>query len=90
MHFHVLQENAALVDELEEVQVNLIIRKEERKYLLRKLCEYEPQVALEVQNCAKDGPSPRPNSTTATSNSTSDNIKKSRKKHLESSGMHVI
>lgn len=75
-----------MVDELEDVQVNIIIRKEERKYLLRKLCEYEPQVAQEVQNCAKDGPTPRPNNTTTSSNSNSDNNKKSRKKHLESSG----
>lgn len=81
-----LQENAALVDELEEVQVNIIIRKEERKYLLRKLCEFEPQVALEVQSCARDGPTARPNNTNVTSNSTSEHIKKSRKKHLESSG----
>lgn len=79
------KENAALVDELEEVQVNIMIRKEERKYLLRKLCEYEPQVALEVQNCAKDGPIPRPNNNT-TGSSSNDHTKKSRKKHLESSG----
>lgn len=71
-----------MVDELEEVQVNIIIRKEERKYLLRKLCEYEPQVALEVQNCARDGPM-RPNNVASTSN---DHSKKSRKKHIESSG----
>ncbi|KAJ8939513.1 hypothetical protein NQ318_022231 [Aromia moschata] len=55
-----VHENAALVDELEEVQMNIIIRKEERKFLLRKLCEYEPQIALEVQNAAKDSPLPRP------------------------------
>jgi hypothetical protein len=44
-----------LVDELEEVQTKIIIRKEERKFLLRKLCEYEPQVAAEVQSVAKTG-----------------------------------
>ncbi|KAJ8975328.1 hypothetical protein NQ317_008314 [Molorchus minor] len=57
-----VHENAALVDELEEVQMNIIIRKEERKFLLKKLCEYEPQIALEVQNAAKDSPLPRPSS----------------------------
>ncbi|KAJ3631218.1 hypothetical protein MTP99_012360 [Tenebrio molitor] len=50
-----VHENAALVDELEEVQTKIIIRKEERKFLLRKLCEYEPQVAAEVQSVAKTG-----------------------------------
>ncbi|XP_015834846.2 transforming growth factor beta regulator 1 [Tribolium castaneum] len=50
-----VHENAALVDELEEVQTKIIIRQEERKFLLRKLCEYEPQVAAEVQNLAKAG-----------------------------------
>ncbi|CAH0559913.1 unnamed protein product [Brassicogethes aeneus] len=47
-----VHENAALVDELEEVQMKIVIRKEERKFLLRKLCEYEPQILLEVQNAA--------------------------------------
>lgn len=73
------------MDELEEIQVNIIIRKEERKYLLRKLCEFEPQVALEVQNCARDGPIPKPNNSSA-SNPSSEHVKKSRKKHLESAG----
>lgn len=77
------------MDELEEVQVNIIIRKEERKYMLRKLCEYEPQVAIEVQNCAKDGPGPRPNHTSSSVNS-SDHIKKSRKRHLDSSGLFTF
>ncbi|XP_060532531.1 transforming growth factor beta regulator 1 isoform X2 [Cylas formicarius] len=48
-----VHENAAIVDELEEVQANIIIRKEERKFLLRKLCEYDSQIAAEVQNLAK-------------------------------------
>lgn len=65
--------------------MNILIRKEERKYLLRKLCEYEPQVAVEVQNCAKDGPAPRPNNTTTSS---SNDHKKSRKKHSDSSGKY--
>ncbi|XP_023027800.1 transforming growth factor beta regulator 1 [Leptinotarsa decemlineata] len=77
-----VHENAALVDELEEVQINIIVRKEERKYLLRKLCEYEPQVGLEVQNSAKDGPR-HTNSTPTAISSNSDN-RKSRKKYLES------
>lgn len=50
-----VHENAALVDELEEVQAKIIMRKEERKFLLRKLCEYEPQVAVQVQNAARGG-----------------------------------
>lgn len=48
-----VHENAALLDELEEVQVQIIIRREERKFLLKKLCEYEPQTALDVQAHAK-------------------------------------
>lgn len=47
------QENAALLDELDEVQVQLIIRKEERKFLLRKLCQYEPQTEAQVQAAAR-------------------------------------
>ncbi|XP_019870693.1 transforming growth factor beta regulator 1 [Aethina tumida] len=47
-----VHENAALVDELEEVQTKILMRKEERKFLLRKLCEYEPQILQEVQNAA--------------------------------------
>ncbi|KAL1489871.1 hypothetical protein ABEB36_013799 [Hypothenemus hampei] len=50
-----VHENAALVDELEEIQVKTIMRKEERKFLLRKLCEYEPLVAEEVQKAARRG-----------------------------------
>ncbi|CAH1971485.1 unnamed protein product [Acanthoscelides obtectus] len=49
-----VHENAALVDEIEEIQMKIIMRKEERKFLLRKLCEYEPQVVLEVQKASKD------------------------------------
>lgn len=70
--------------------MNVIIRKEERKYLLRKLCEYEPQVALEVQNCAKDGFASRPNNNNATSNFSNENVKKSRKRHLESLGITIL
>lgn len=60
-----------MVDELEELQVNITIRKEECKFLLRKLCEYEPQVAAEVQKAAKDINSPR--------HSSSDNKKRKKK-----------
>lgn len=69
-----VHENAALVDELEEVQANIIIRKEERKLLLRKLCEYEPQVAVEVQNAARGGP-PTPTAV--------NDVKKTKKKSSE-------
>lgn len=71
-----------MVDELEEVQINIIIRKEERKFLLRKLCEYEPQIALEVQNTAKDGPLSR--------TSGIDNKKTKKKPHMESIGKFSI
>lgn len=70
-----VHENAALVDELEEIQANIIIRKEERKLLLRKLCEYEPQIALEVQSAARGGP-PTPTAV--------NEIKKTKKKQSES------
>ncbi|KAF7270692.1 hypothetical protein GWI33_016360 [Rhynchophorus ferrugineus] len=65
-----VHENAALVDELEEVQAKILMRKEERKFLLRKLCEYEPQVALEVQSVARGGAPPP----------TANDIKRSKKK----------
>ncbi|CAG9859090.1 unnamed protein product [Phyllotreta striolata] len=74
-----VHENAALIDELEEVQINTIIRKEERKFLLRKLCEYEPQVALEVQNAAKES-FPQSNSVSGTP---TDPKKPRRKGHTE-------
>ncbi|CAH1173688.1 unnamed protein product [Phaedon cochleariae] len=82
-----VHENAALVDELEEVHMNIIVRKEERKFLLRKLCEYEPQVALEVQNAAKDGPGSRLGSShpTLPSNIVIENRKNKRKNHGDSS-----
>lgn len=70
-----VHENAALVDELEEVQVKIAIRKEERKFLLRKLCEYEPQVAQEVQNSARG---------VVTTPSTVNDVKKPKKKTSES------
>lgn len=73
-----VHENAALVDELEEVQTQVIIRKEERKLLLRKLCEYEPQVAVEVQSAARGGP-PTPTAV--------NDIKKNKKKPSEVSGV---
>ncbi|XP_044748416.1 transforming growth factor beta regulator 1 [Coccinella septempunctata] len=48
-----VHENAALVDEIDEVQVQILVRKEERKFLLKKLCEFEPSTANEVQMYAK-------------------------------------
>ncbi|KAK9870322.1 hypothetical protein WA026_006408 [Henosepilachna vigintioctopunctata] len=48
-----VHENAALVDEIDDIQVQMIIKKEERKYLLKKLCEFEPLTANEVQHYAK-------------------------------------
>lgn len=66
-----VHENAALIDELEEVQTNILIRKEERKFLLRKLCEYEPQIAAEVQMASSRG------SNHVGHNSTTPEVKKS-------------
>ncbi|CAG9837551.1 unnamed protein product [Diabrotica balteata] len=80
-----VHENAALVDELEEIQMNIIIKKEERKFLLKKLCEYEPQVALEVQNAAKDGPISRPSVTHISSNNSVSEKKSKKKVHMSSS-----
>ncbi|XP_057656308.1 transforming growth factor beta regulator 1 [Diorhabda carinulata] len=86
-----VHENAAMVDELEEIQMKIIIRKEERKFLLKKLCEYEPQVALEVQNAAKDGPSYKSNVPNSSTIGNSNSDKKSKKKidstERRSSGM---
>lgn len=75
------QENAALLDELEEVQVQLIIRKEERKYLLRKLCQYEPQTEAQVQAAARGF-------TTPTGLQPVDNKKIKRRHNRESGNDH--
>ncbi|CAG9763005.1 unnamed protein product [Ceutorhynchus assimilis] len=52
------QENAALVDEIVEVQSLILVRKEERKYLLRKLCEFDGAVAQQVQRAATQASTP--------------------------------
>lgn len=39
----------ALVDEISEIQELILIRSEERKFFLKKLCQLEPQVEIEVQ-----------------------------------------
>ncbi|XP_018327394.1 transforming growth factor beta regulator 1 [Agrilus planipennis] len=48
-----VHENAAIVDEINDVQEQIIIRTEERKFLLRKLCQFDPQVEIQVQQFAK-------------------------------------
>ncbi|KAK9727713.1 F/Y rich C-terminus [Popillia japonica] len=48
-------ENAALCDEISEIQEEIIIRSEERKFLLRKLCQYELQTEMEVEALSKSG-----------------------------------
>lgn len=73
-----MQENAALLDEIEEVQVKIVMRKEERKFLLRKLCQYEPQTEAEVQALARVG--------TTHSNISPADSKKIRKRHSDSNG----
>lgn len=82
-YFLHLQENAALLDEIEEVQVQVIMRKEERKFLLRKLCQYEPQTEAEVQALARVG--------MGQSNATStENNKKIRKRHSDTNGKQTL
>lgn len=74
-------ENAALCDEISEIQEEIVIRSEERKFLLRKLCQYEPQTELEVEALSKSGFSqtnlthPEPSS------------KKNKKRSVEVNGM---
>lgn len=73
-----VHENAALCDELTEVQEQLIIRNEERKYLLRKLCQYEPQVEQEVEklsNTLYNNPT-NENNKNDSSNSTKKSVKR--------------
>ncbi|CAK1601037.1 unnamed protein product [Parnassius mnemosyne] len=42
-------ENAALCDEVAKIQENILIVKDERKFLLRKLLEYENEIELKQQ-----------------------------------------
>lgn len=72
------QENAALLDELEEVQVQTIIRKEERKFLLRKLCQYEPQTQAQVQAFARG--------MSASANAHAPENKKLKRRHIRETG----
>ncbi|KAL3266296.1 hypothetical protein HHI36_010476 [Cryptolaemus montrouzieri] len=78
-----VHENAALVDELDEMNIQIIIRNEERKFLLKKLCEFEPLTANEVQTFAKK----TGNSVSGGSVSVIESRKIKRK--LSSSGEHV-
>lgn len=59
---YLFQENAALLDEIAEVQELILIKQEERKYLLKKLCQYEPQTEMEVESLSKKGFFPASNS----------------------------
>lgn len=59
--------------------MKIIVRKEERKFLLRKLCEYEPQIAMEVQNASTKGAA-------SSNNISSDNKKSKKKSHSHSNG----
>lgn len=43
------QENAALCDQVAQVQENILIAKEERRFLLKKLYQFEPHSDLETQ-----------------------------------------
>lgn len=75
--------NAALVDQLESVQVQTIIRKEETKFLLKRLCQFEPHTESEVQAAARGSAGP--------SNVTPVETKKVKKRsHTESGGMFQI
>ncbi|CAG4975564.1 unnamed protein product [Parnassius apollo] len=42
-------ENAALCDEVAKIQENILMVKDERKFLLRKLLEYENEIELKQQ-----------------------------------------
>lgn len=54
------------------------MRKEERKFLLRKLCQYEPQTEAEVQALARVG--------MAQSNVSPSENKKIKKRHSDTNG----
>lgn len=60
-----MQENAALCDEVARIQESILIVKEERKFLLRKLLEYEHEVENMSQTYCRNDPAvilngPRP------------------------------
>lgn len=44
-----VQESTAVCDEISEVEELTLIRMEERKFLLRKLCQFDPHTEVEVQ-----------------------------------------
>ncbi|KAB0799574.1 hypothetical protein PPYR_07454 [Photinus pyralis] len=59
-------ENLALCDEVSEVQELILIRNEEKKFLLRKLCQIDPQVDIEVQRIINTNTTQTPLSTSTT------------------------
>ncbi|KAK5643149.1 hypothetical protein RI129_006994 [Pyrocoelia pectoralis] len=59
-------ENLALCDEVSEVQELILIRNEEKKFLLRKLCQIDPQVDMEVQRIINSNSSQTAPSSTTT------------------------
>lgn len=63
--------------------MKILVRKEERKFLLRKLCEYEPQIAMEVQNASSK-------SSVGSNNAINDTKKTKKKSHSHSNGTHTI
>lgn len=52
-HKIIFQENAALCDQVAQVQENILVVKEERRFLLKKLYQFEPHSDLEVQASSK-------------------------------------
>lgn len=77
-------ENAALCDEISEIQEEIIIRSEERKFLLRKLCQYEPQTEMEVEALSKSGFNQSSTNVTPHNETTT---KKTKKRQLEPNGV---
>lgn len=65
VNYVTVQENAALCDEVSRMQENLVVVKEERLMLLKRLCQVQGEIDPALL-CAKSG-SPGPNSDTVTS-----------------------
>lgn len=65
-YFHHLQENAALCDQVSQIQESIVTVKEERRFLLKKLMDLNPELALELskkQNQASNESSEKPTHT---------------------------
>ncbi|XP_022900888.2 transforming growth factor beta regulator 1 [Onthophagus taurus] len=84
-----VHENAALCDEIADVQEQIIMRTEERKFLLRKLCAFEPETEKAVEALSKRSAQNNNNNNNSNNNNTSSststaNIKRNKRKNLPS------